>query len=121
MERTRASVVVKAIGGVGLLLRLDDYGAWSQRVHRSAGYVNHFALIDVDPVEQLFRTIFLDGLLELSHGNTGLQSKSDLRSGFGVGYVPAFGLAPGLAEALRGSVVGVHLDGKLFFGKKKLQ
>src|SRR5208282_6798342 len=100
MERARAAVVVEAVGGVGLLLRLDNHRAWSQRVHRASGYVNHFALIDVDPVEQLFRSLFLDGLLELSRGNAGLQSESDLRSWFSVGVVPAFGFAPGFAETL---------------------
>src|SRR5271156_4581986 len=35
-------------------------------------------------------------------------------------HVPAFGLTPRLAEALRGSIVGVHLDGEFFRGKKKL-
>src|SRR5271169_5545640 len=121
MERAWASVVVEAVGGVGLLLRFDDYGAWSQSVHRPAGYVDHFSLIDIDPVEQLFRALFVAGLFELSHGNAGLQSERDLRSGFSVGYVPAFGLAPGLAEALRGGVVEVHLDGEFFLREQKLQ
>src|SRR5664279_244106 len=98
MQRARASVVVEAIGGVGLLLRLHDDGAWSERVYSTASYINHLALIDIDPVEQIFGTIFLDALLELSHRNSGLQTERDLRSGLGMGYVPAFGLAPGLAE-----------------------
>src|SRR5208282_2464067 len=38
-----------------------------------------------------------------------------------MGHVPAFGFAPGLAEALSGGVVGVHLDREFFLGKQKLQ
>src|SRR5208282_3915465 len=121
MERTRASVVVEAVGGVRLLLRFDYYGAWSQRVHRAGSQVDHFALIDVDPVEEFFGALFMDRLLELRDGNAGLQSESDLRSGLGMGYVPAFGFAPGLAETLRGGVVGVNLDGEFFLGEQKLQ
>src|SRR5208282_6936350 len=53
MQRAGASVVVETIRGVGLLLRLHDYGAGSERMHRAGSYVNHLALIDVDPVELL--------------------------------------------------------------------
>src|ERR1035441_6579810 len=121
MQRARASVVVETIGGVGLLLRLHYDGAWSQRMHRATGHVNHLALINIDPVEQLFRALVMDGLLELSQSNAGLQVQGDLRSRLGMGHVPAFGFAPGLAEALSGGVVGVHLDRELFLGKQKLQ
>src|ERR1022692_4327656 len=96
MQRARASVVVETIGGVGLLLRLHYDGAWSQRMHRATSHVNHLALINIDPVEQLFRALVMDGLLELSQSNAGFQ-------------------------ALSGGVVGVHLDRELFLGKQKLQ
>ena len=121
MQRASASVVVETIRGVGLLLRLHYDGARPQRMHRAAGHVNHLALIDVDPIEQLFRAIFLDALRELSHGNAGLQAQGNLRSGLGMRHIPAFGFAPGLAEALRDCVVGMYLDRKLFLRKQKLQ
>src|SRR5208283_4053608 len=117
MQWARTSVVVETIGGVGLLLRFHDDGAGTQSMHRTAGDVNHFSLIDVDPVEQLFGAILMDGLLELRGRHAGLQAESDLRSRFSVGYVPTFGFPPGLAKTLRSGVVGVHLDGKLLFGK----
>src|SRR5208337_2178113 len=98
MQRAPASVVVETIRGVGLLLRLHDDGPRSQRMHRAAGNVNHLALIDVDPVKQLFGAPFVDALLELSARNAGLQSERNLRSRLGVGHVPAFVFAPGLAE-----------------------
>ena len=63
----------------------------------------------------------MDGLLELSRGNAGLQAERDLRSGLGMGHVPAFGFAPRLAKALRGGVVGMNLDRKFFLRKQKLQ
>src|SRR5208282_2233342 len=75
MQRAWAPIVVETIRGVGLLLRLHDDRPWSQSVHRAAGYVNHLALIDVDPVEQLFRALVMDGLLELRHRNAGLQAQ----------------------------------------------
>src|ERR1035441_2247467 len=80
MQRARASVVVETIGGVGLLLRLHYDGAWSQRMHRATGHVNHLALINIDPVEQLFRALVMDGLLELSQSNAGLQAHGAMRS-----------------------------------------
>src|ERR1022692_4301316 len=121
MQRTWASIVVETIRGVGLLLRLHNYCAWSERVYRAAGYVNHLALIDVNPVEQVFGAILVDGLFELSRSNARLQAERDLRSWLSMGHVPAFGFTPRLAEALRGGVVGVHLDREFFFGKQKLQ
>src|ERR1035437_3756166 len=121
MQRARAAVVVETICCIGLLLRLHNDGPRSQRMYRAAGNVNHLALVDVDPVKQLFRALVMDALLELSARNAGLQSESDLRSGLGMGYVPAFGFAPGLAEALRGFVVGVYLDREFVRGKEKLQ
>src|ERR1700675_3404961 len=106
MQRARASVVVETIRGIRLLLRLHDDGARSKRMHRAAGNVNHFALIDVDPVEELFRALVMDALFKLSAGDAGLQSERNLRSGLGMCHVPAFGFAPRLAEALCGGVVG---------------
>ena len=120
MQRTRASVVVKAVSGVGLLLRLDDYRARPQRMHRAASHVNHLALIDVDPVEQFFGAILLDGLPELPHGDAGLQTERDLRSGLSVGDVPALSFAPRIAEPLRRGVVGVNLHREFFLGKQEL-
>jgi hypothetical protein len=79
-------------------------------MHGAGGYVNHFALVDVDPVEQVLGGLIMDSFFELRHGDAGLQSEADLRAGLGVGHVPAFGFAPGLTEALRSSVVGVDLD-----------
>ena len=92
-----------------------------ERMHGAAGYVNHLALVDVDPVEELFRALFMDALLELSARDSRLQSERNLRSGLGMGHVPAFGFAPRLAKALRGSVVGMHLDRQFFLRKQKLQ
>src|SRR5882762_6583937 len=105
MQRSRATVVVETIRGIGLLLRLHDHGARSQRMHRAGGDVNHLALVNIDPVKQLFRALVMDGLLKLSARDAGLQSERDLRSRLGMRHVPAFGLAPGLAETLRGFVV----------------
>src|SRR5258708_20308729 len=98
MQRARASIVVETVGGVGLLLCLHNDGARSQRMHRASGYINHLALVDVDPVEQLFRALVVDALLELSARYAGLQSERDLRSCLVLGHVPPFGFPPRLPE-----------------------
>src|SRR6266478_7330574 len=71
MQRARASVVVETIRGIGLLLRLHHDGARSQRVHGASCYIDHLALIHVDPIEQFFRMLFIDSLLELSACDAG--------------------------------------------------
>src|ERR1700721_2296045 len=110
MKRAGASVVVEAIRSVGLLLRLDDYNSRAECMDRSAGDVNHFALIDVNPVKQLLRAIFVYRLFELLSRHAGLQSQRNLRSGLGMSHVPAFSFAPRFAEALGGRVVRMHLN-----------
>ena len=56
----------------------------------------------------------MDSLLELGAGHSRLQAQCDLRSGLGVGHVPAFGFSIGKASAAGGIVVRVDLHGKLF-------
>ena len=60
-----ASVIIQAVGCVGLLLDSTIIEPGPKRMHRSSGNINHFAGINVDPVEQLFGAVFLNCLLEL--------------------------------------------------------
>src|SRR6266849_9917915 len=46
MQLTRPSIVVKAIGRVGLLLRFHDDRARAQRMHGTTRDVNHLARVD---------------------------------------------------------------------------
>src|SRR5580700_7985668 len=125
MQWAGASVVVETVGGVGLLLCLDDDRTGPEGVHGAAGNINHFTLKDINPVEKLFSwavgAIVVDGLRELLARDPRLQAERNLRSGPGVGNVPTFSLTPRLAEALRGLVVGMNLHRKFFLGKQELQ
>ncbi len=121
MQRARASIIVETIRRVGLLLRLHDDGARPQCMHRAASNVNHFALVDIDPVEQFLSALFMDALLEIRARDAGFQSKRDLRPGLGVRHVPAFSFAPRPAKALSRRVVRMNLYRKFLLGKQKLE
>src|SRR5580765_1971262 len=100
MQFARTPVVIKTIRRVGLLLSFDQHRASADGMYRSARDIDHLALIDVDPVQQFFSPLFANRLLELRGSDASLQSQSDLRTGLGMGHVPALCLPPRLAETL---------------------
>ena len=121
MQFARTPVIIKAIGTIRLLLRLHQDGARAQRVHRSSGYVNHFARINIDPVQQLLGAFFRDGLLEGAGGDPRFEPHRYLRSRLGRGHIPALGLSPGLPRSLRLHIIGMHLHRELLVREQKLQ
>ena len=68
---------------------------------RATRHVNHFAGVDVDPVQQLFRPVLVNGFFQLGCGDTRFQTQGDLRSWLGMRDVPTLGFSPRLTDALR--------------------
>ena len=66
MQFARTPVIIQTISCVRLLLCFDNHRARPQRMHRSAGNIDHVAGVDVDPVQQFFGAILVDRLLQLS-------------------------------------------------------
>src|SRR5258707_1902258 len=121
MQLAGPAIIVQPIRGIRLLLSLDDHRARTQSVYGSTRNVDHVAGVDVDPIQQLFCGPCVNRLFQLSHGDARLQSQGDLRSGPGMGNVPAFRLAPWLAHAERLLVIGMNLNRKLLVREKKLE
>src|SRR5690242_10436968 len=87
----------------------------------STGNINQIIPLNVDPVQQIFRTVLLNTLFQLFATDTRFQSERNLRARLSVGHIPAFGLAPRLPHTLGAVVIRMDLHGKLFVGKQKLQ
>src|SRR5579859_1712352 len=121
MQFARTPVIIQAVGGVRLLLRLDDDRPRSERVHCAARDINHVARIDVDPVENFFGALLVNRFFQLRRGYTFFQAQSNLRAGLGMGDVPALRLAPRLAHAQSLRIIGVNLHRKFFVRKEKLK
>src|SRR5206468_12135544 len=121
MQFARTPVVVKTVRSIRLLLSLDDNRSRAQAMHRSACNINHVSRVEVDPIQQFFGAILVNRLLKLRGGDTRLQAQSNLGTRLGMRHIPALRLSPGLSDADRLGVVGMHLDGELLVRKKKLQ
>ena len=66
MQLARTPVVVETISRVRLLLSFHDDRSRAQRVHRPARHVNHFAGVDVNPVQQFLGTFFLESTAQIA-------------------------------------------------------
>src|SRR5664279_491035 len=86
----------------------------------SSSNVEHIALMNIHPVQQLFRARILNRLFESLQRHAGLQSQCNLSAGLGAQRIPAFGLSARLADLVRLLIVGMDLHRQLVAGKKKL-
>src|SRR6516225_98344 len=120
VQFTPATIVVEPVGDVRGLLRLHKHHAAADRVYGSGCNIEHVAWPDVDPVQQLFRTVLADGGFELVQCDPGLESERNLRVRSCLQHIPALGLAAGLSDPLRAHVVGMHLNRKLLCREQKL-
>src|SRR5437660_8028388 len=89
-------------------------------MNRSGVHIDHVALADLDPVQQLLHPDFADGVFNFRLGCAGVQTYSYRCSWFGVEYVPALGLSTWLTLAHGYVIIGMHLDRKLVVREKKL-
>ncbi len=92
---TGAVPIEDAVGGVAILLDLDDHIALTDGVEPSAGDEDAVTAFDWDDVESLFDVALTKQLFELLPSNTTLEAGVDVCARLRVGEVPhlRFGLA----------------------------
>src|SRR5438552_12958924 len=83
-------------------------------------HIDHVALADIDPVQQLLHFDLADGAFDLCLGRAGLETHTYRCSWFGLEYVPALGLSTRITLARGSFIIGVHLDRKLVMREQKL-
>ncbi len=120
VQFARASVIIETVGGVGILLCLDDDRSRPDGMHGSGIHVDHIALVDVNPVEQRLQANFRDGAFHLGLGDSGFKAQPHLRPRLGAQDIPALRLAACLTDLRRAFIIRMHLYRKLFPRKKKL-
>ena len=119
MQLARAPVIIEAIRGIGILLRLQQHYPRANGVHCAGVHVNHLAGSHSYPIEQLFGALSRDCVSQLLPRHAALESDGDLRVRLGGQHVPAFRLPAGQPGAARGFIIGMHLHRQLFLGKNK--
>jgi hypothetical protein len=97
--------VIDAVGGVGVLLDLEDEIAGADGMDASAGQEHRLALLGLERAEQAGELGRADGLLELLPRYAVLQAHVDFCLGRGLQEVPHFGLRLAL---LAGRRVDLH-------------
>ncbi len=81
-----------AVGGVAVLLHLDDDVAFTNGVEASAGDEDAVAALDVDGVEGLLHAAVAEEDFKLVTGDAFLEAGVDVGAGQGIGEVPHLGL-----------------------------
>src|SRR5215831_13356028 len=99
MEFALPAVIIKAIGGVRVLLCLNDDCSAADGMDRARVHVDHVAFIYVNPVQQMFQAGFTYRQLDFALACSRLQSQPDLRSRLGPQHIPTLCLTAGLANS----------------------
>ena len=108
-----SSVVVNAVGGVGILLYLSDKYALADGVQCSRLYKEHIALVYRHIVRDLQQSVVSDPLRELFLAYLVLETVEQFSALVTVNHIPHLGLAVLALDPHRVVVVGVYLHRKV--------
>jgi hypothetical protein len=120
MQLPPAPIIIEPIGHVGLLLDLTHHQAASDGMNSSSRKKKSIPWPGVIPLQQLLNFARLSRFPKLLLRKRFHESRGDLCPGLRRNHVPHLGLTLGIVMPSGILVTGMHLDGKFFRGKDKL-
>src|SRR5882757_882651 len=118
MKFTTAAIVEQPERRVTVLLDLCNHQPGANRVDRASGHTYDIAGEYGSPGDEVHDRTVTDSFAQLICRYVSAQAYSDFRAWRRTQHVPRLGFSSCQSDGMRGSVVGMDLDGKRLAGKQ---